>query len=141
MRRATTAISISCAARSRWPRIGRSTPLRGWRDSRNDEENAMTHLLNGTWIANIEQSRRDPNHQFHSATMRFAVDGHRVTLAYGGINASGRQEHGSQTITADGEHHAVPEAPDVTALSTLDVRGLTQTATKNGVEAGRSDYR
>ena len=101
----------------------------------------MTHLLNGTWIANIEQSRRDPNHQFHSATMRFGVDGHRVTLAYGGINASGRQEHGSQTITADGEHHAVPEAPDVTALSTLDVRGLTQTATKNGVEAGRSDYR
>ena len=29
------------------------------------------HALTGMWIANIAHSRRDPNHQFHRATMRF----------------------------------------------------------------------
>jgi hypothetical protein len=40
------------------------------------------HALTGTWIANLEQSRRDPNHQFHRATMRFeelARERHGVT--------------------------------------------------------------
>ena len=100
----------------------------------------MAHPLTGMWIANIEQSRRDPHHQFHSATMRFEVSGDQITLAYGGINASGRQEHDTRTITADGRERVVPEASDVKAVSTLDAQALRTVATKDGAEIGRSDY-
>jgi hypothetical protein len=80
------------------------------------------HALTGMWIANVERSRRDPNHQFSRATMRFEVVGDLVTLTYGGINASGRLEQSGQTIHADGHPHAVPEASGIMTISTLDAR-------------------
>jgi len=46
------------------------------------------HPLTGTWTANLAKSRRDPNHQFHLATLRLEVEGDRVSLAYGGVNAA-----------------------------------------------------
>ena len=82
------------------------------------------HALTGMWIANIDHSRRDPNHQFHRATMRFDLVGDRVSLFYGGLNASGRQEQGGKSFHADGQEHAVPEAPGVVAISTLEPRAF-----------------
>ena len=81
------------------------------------------HALTGMWIANIDHSRRDPNHQFHRATMRFEVVDDRVSVVYGGVNASGRQEEGAQTFHTDGQERAVPEASEVVAISTLEPRG------------------
>jgi hypothetical protein len=98
------------------------------------------HALSGTWIANLDRSRRDPNHQFHRATVRFDVDGSTVSLAYGGVNASGRQEHGAQTLRADGQEHLLPEAPGVVAVSTLDARTLRTVAKKDDKEVGRAAY-
>lgn len=98
------------------------------------------HTLTGTWIANLDRSRRDPNHRFHRATMQFEVADDRVSLAYGGINASERHEHGSQTIHADGQEHSVPEAPGVVAISTLAPRVLQSVAKKDGTVVGRSTY-
>ena len=98
------------------------------------------HPLVGTWIANLEQSRRDPNHQFSSATIRFEVAGETVSLAYGGVNASGRHEQGGQTLTADGQEHPLAEAPGMMAVSTLGPRVLHTAATKDGAVIGRAAY-
>ena len=98
------------------------------------------HTLTGMWIANVEQSRRDPNHQFHRATMRFELFDDRVSVVYGGVNASGRQEEGAQTFHADGQERAVPEASGVVAISTLEPRALHSVAKKDGVVIGRATY-
>jgi hypothetical protein len=98
------------------------------------------HALTGTWIANVEQSRRDPNHQFSRATMHFEVAGDIVKLTYGGINASGRHEEGGQTLHADGHEHAVPEASSIVTISTLDARELKSVGLKDGTEIGRASY-
>jgi hypothetical protein len=98
------------------------------------------HTLAGTWIANVEQSRRDPNHQFSRATMHFEVAGDLVTLTYRGVNASGRHEQGRQTIQADSHEHAVPEASGIVTISTLDVRELKSVGLKDGTEIGRARY-
>ena len=98
------------------------------------------HPLSGSWIANIDKSRRDPHHQFSQATMRFEVDAEQVVLTYGGINASGRQEHGSQALLADGQEHPVPQAAGTVATTTLDPQSLQVVASQNGQIVGRSVY-
>jgi hypothetical protein len=86
------------------------------------------------------KSQRDPRHQFSRATMRFEVVGDQVTLTYGGINASGRQEQGVQTIHADGHPHDVPEASGIVTISTLDARELKTVGLANGTQVGRATY-
>ena len=98
------------------------------------------HALSGTWIANIAQSRRDPNHQFERATIRFDVGGDTVSLTYGGVNASGRHEQGGQTLKADGQEHPIPEAPGVVCTTTLERRVLHTVARKDDVVVGRAAY-
>jgi hypothetical protein len=98
------------------------------------------HALSGTWIANVEQSKRDPNHQFERATIRFDVLGTDVSMAYGGINASGRHEQGGPTIHADGQEHPIPEAPGVVSIGTLGPRVFHTIASKDGVVVGRGAY-
>ena len=100
----------------------------------------MPHALTGTWIANIDRSRRDPNHLFHRATMRFEVVDDRVSVVYGGVNASGRHEQGGQTFHADGQEHVVPEATGVVAISTLEPRALYSIGKKDGLTIGRATY-
>jgi hypothetical protein len=100
----------------------------------------MQHPLTGTWIANIDQSQRDPNHQFHRATMRFELVGDRVSLFYGGINASGRQEEGARSFHVDDQEHAVPEAPGVVAINTLEPCALHSIGKKDGMVIGRATY-
>jgi hypothetical protein len=98
------------------------------------------HPLAGTWIANVAESRRHANHQFESATMTFTVGDGVVVLAYAGINASGKHEANTQTIHADGQEHAIPEAPGFVALSTLSERRLESIGKKDGTILGRGTY-
>ena len=84
----------------------------------------MTHPLTGTWTANLEKSRRHANHQFHQATMRIEVAGTDVRIAYGGVNASGKDEGGTQTIQADGQPHPHPQVPGLVTTGTLDGRSV-----------------
>ena len=98
------------------------------------------HALNGTWVANLERSKRDPNHQFQSATMRVDVRERRVTLTYGGVNGSGCDERGVQTIEADGEEHLIAEAPGFVAVATLDPRALHAVGKKDGEVVSRGSY-
>jgi hypothetical protein len=70
--------------------------------------------------------------------MRFEVDGNQVTLTYGGVNASGRQEQA--TLSADGHDHPVAQARGVVVNTTLAPRALHSIARKDGQIVGRSVY-
>jgi hypothetical protein len=98
------------------------------------------HLLAGSWIANLEQSQRDPQHQFQRATIRIEVSAETVSLVYGGVNASGRHEHGTQILHTDGEEHAVPEAPGVVVVSTLEPRVLHTLGKQGDAVVGHATY-
>jgi hypothetical protein len=99
------------------------------------------HPLIGTWTANIAKSRRrDPNHQFHRVTLRLEVEGDRVSLRYGRVNAAGRTEEGTRLICADGEPHPEADAPGVVSTSTIDTRTLLMVATKDGALVGKGSY-
>jgi hypothetical protein len=98
------------------------------------------HPLAGHWIANIEKSRRHANHQFESATATFTVGAGEVVMAYDGINASGKRETSSQMFRADGQEHAIPQAPGFVAVSTLGERRLESMGKKDGTVLGRGIY-
>lgn len=100
----------------------------------------MPHPLIGTWIANLSQSRRDPNHQFHRATVRFEIDGPTVCFTYGGVNASGKTEEGTRTLCADGQDHPDSAAPAVMANGTLDARTLHMVGKRDGAVVGSGKY-
>jgi hypothetical protein len=96
----------------------------------------------GTWIANIEKSRRHANHQFHSARLSFDVSGDVVTLTHGGVNASGKQESGTTVLRADGQNHEVsPLAPGVVAATRWKGANVLETvAEKDGQLVGEGRY-
>lgn len=98
------------------------------------------HLLIGTWIANIEKSRRDENHRFANATMHFAVADDEVRLSYEGVNASGKSEKSEQVLRADGLPHDHPLAPGIVVTSSLGPRGFQSSATKDGAMMGHGSY-
>jgi hypothetical protein len=96
----------------------------------------------GTWIANIDKSRRHANHQFHSATLTFDVSGDVVTLTHAGVNASGKQESGTTVLRTDGQDHAVsPLAPGVVAATRWrGTNRLETVAKKDGQVVGEGTY-
>ena len=53
----------------------------------------------GTWVANLEKSRRHANHQFQSATLTFEVSGDMVSLTHAGVNMAGEPESGTAVST------------------------------------------
>jgi len=98
------------------------------------------HPLAATWIANLSKSRRDVNHQFQRASMRFEVTGNTVVLNFEGVNASSKNEGNTLNFQADDHAHPLPQDPGVTVTSTLGPRTLTSAATKSGTVVGRSTY-
>jgi hypothetical protein len=96
----------------------------------------------GTWIANIEKSRRHANHQFHSATISFDISGDEITLTHAGVNASGKQESGKTVLRADGQEHEVsPLAPGVVAATQWRGAHVLETvARKAGQVVGEGRY-
>jgi hypothetical protein len=71
------------------------------------------NLFLGTWVANLEKSRRHANHQFQSATLTFDVSGDVVSLTHAGVNMAGKAESGTTVLHADGTNmpyrHKPPE--------------------------------
>lgn len=96
----------------------------------------------GTWIANIEKSRRHANHLFHSATLTFEVSGNRVSMTHAGVNMSGKHESGTTVYQPDGQEHAVsPQAPGVVAVTTWSgTHVLESEAKKDGRSLGKGTY-
>lgn len=98
--------------------------------------------LTGTWIANLEKSRRHANHQFRSATLTIAVNGEAVSLRHAGVNMAGKEESGTTELRADGKEHPVsPQAPGVmVAAWWASARVLETEARKDGQVVGRGTY-
>lgn len=96
----------------------------------------------GNWKANIEKSQRHPNHQFQSATLRFAVYGDAVSLTHGGVNMSGKEESGTTSLQADGTPRpASPQVPGVTIASRwVGSHVLETVAMKDGELVGHARY-
>jgi hypothetical protein len=101
----------------------------------------MTSPLAGTWVANLEKSRRHVNHQFHSATLTFEMSGDQVTMTHAGINASGKHESGTTVLSVDGQEHPVPQAPGIVVVTTMEgANVLVSEARKDGASVGRGTY-
>ena len=100
------------------------------------------HPFLGTWIANLEKSRRHANHQFQSATLTFDISGDVVSITHGGVNMSGKAESGKTVLHADGIEHAVsPQAPGVVAATRwIGTSVLATEASKDGRSVGRATY-
>jgi hypothetical protein len=96
----------------------------------------------GTWVANLEKSRRHANHQFQSATLTFAVSGDVVSLTHAGVNMAGKSESGTTVLHADGHEHQVsPQAPGVVAVTKwVGSLVLATEATKDGSAVGAATY-
>ncbi len=96
----------------------------------------------GTWVADLEQSRRHTNHQFQSATLTFEVSGDVVSLTHAGVNMAGKPESGTTVLQADGVEHAVsPQAPGVVAMTKwVGTHVLTMEARKDGQLVGSASY-
>jgi len=98
------------------------------------------HALDGTWIANIEQSHRHENHRFANATMHFAIVDDEVRIRYEGVNASGKPESSEQVLQADGLPHDHPLVPGIVVTNTLGPYGFESRATKDGIVMGKGSY-
>jgi len=96
----------------------------------------------GTWVANLEKSRRHANHQFQSATLTFAVSDDEVTITHAGVNMAGKPESGKTVLQADGvERPASPQAPGVVlAAKWIGTRVLSTQASKDGQSVGGGSY-
>ena len=98
--------------------------------------------LIGTWVANIDKSRRHANHLFHAASLTVEAAGDAIRLTHSGVNASGKQESGTTTLVPDGlEHPASPDAPGVMMLTTWTTPYTLETqARKDGQVLGKGTY-
>jgi len=96
----------------------------------------------GTWVANLEKSRRHANHQFQSATLTFEVSGSVVSLTHAGVNMAGKRESGTTLLHADGHEHPVsPQAPGVVAVTKwVGTHVLATEARKDGRMVGSATY-
>ena len=96
----------------------------------------------GTWVANLEKSRRHANHQFQGATLTFEVSGNVVSLTHAGVNMAGKRESGTTVLYADGDEHAVsPQAPGVVAVTKwVGTHVLATEARKDGRPVGSGTY-
>ena len=96
----------------------------------------------GTWIANVEKSRRHANHQFQSATLTFAVSADVVTLTHAGVNMAGKHESGTTVLHADGQARPVsPQTPGVLLVTRWVGSGVLESeARRDGQIVGRGTY-
>jgi hypothetical protein len=93
----------------------------------------------GKWRANLSKSTRHPDNPFESATLEFEVLGNTVTITDVVVDATGREEHGRNTLHVDGLER-LREHGYVVAATWLDPRVLEAVVTKAGRIEGRVQY-
>ena len=95
----------------------------------------------GTWTANLSKSRRHPANPFQSATLQFEVAGGTVIIMDVVVDASGREEHGKNTILVDGIEHASEERNGYVLIATWRGPNILETAAKkDGQVVGWGKY-
>jgi glyoxalase superfamily protein len=100
-----------------------------------------TNPFVGTWTANLSKSRRHPNNPFQSATIHFNVVGDTVMITDVVVDASGHEEHGKNTVQADGMEHPSEHGNGYILLARwLGSHVLEAVAKKDGQVVGRGTY-
>ena len=97
----------------------------------------------GTWTLNLGQSELDPSYVARAGTVAFERDSESGYLmkAEGVTQAGERVAERPQRFILDGQEHAVPEAPGVTAVATRpDPNTLAAEARMNGAIVGQARY-
>jgi hypothetical protein len=95
----------------------------------------------GRWTANLSKSRRSPSNLFQRATLQFELAGDLLTITSWVVEESGREQHGTNTVQADGNAH--PSAHEGRYRLTARWRGshtLETVATRDGQAAGWGLY-
>src|SRR5512145_1795571 len=75
------------------------------------------HPMSGTWKANLEKSKRHPNHMFSSLTMTIDVTSDAVIITFTGVNMSGKEEAGTTKMIPDGKEYTIPQAKGVVQVT------------------------
>ena len=97
--------------------------------------------LIGTWIANIEKSKRHPNHLFKSAKLRFSISDNVITMTYSRVNMSGAEENGSTVFHPDGKAHPLAAMQGAVEVSRwVNAQKLQTVVTQNGKIIGESTF-
>ena len=97
--------------------------------------------LTGTWIANIEKSKRHPNHLFKSAKLSFSIADNVLTMTYSGVNMSGAEENGSTVFHPDGKEHPLAALQGAVEVSRwVNAQKLQTVVTQNGKVIGESTF-
>lgn len=101
-----------------------------------------TDLLAGNWTANILKSKRDPNHQFQSATLRIEVAGNVVRITSGGVSKTGKAvKESTLELRLDGKERPLPAVPGAVIVTRrLQPRGIEMLTTKDGAVVARGIY-
>jgi hypothetical protein len=95
----------------------------------------------GKWTANLSKSRQHPGNPFQSATLQFEVAGETVTISDVVVDASGREEHGRNTILADGNEHPSEHGHGYILVARWQGPQILETvAKKDGQMAGWGKY-
>ena len=97
--------------------------------------------LIGTWVANIEKSKRHPNHLFKSARLRFSIADNVMVMTLSGVNMSGAEESGNTVFHPDGKEHPLPAVQGAVEVSGwVNAQKLHTVVTQNGKIIGESTY-
>jgi hypothetical protein len=104
-----------------------------------DPESVGANPFVGKWTANLSKSKRHPANPFQSAVLEFAVLGDSVTITNVYIDDAGREEHGKNTILADGVEYPSDNGYSLTARW-RGTRILETAAKKDGQVAGWGRY-
>jgi hypothetical protein len=93
----------------------------------------------GTWITNFDASTPHPQNKFRSATLRFEVNGERVSILTAMVDESGREERGQNTMQVDGQERELGPGLVVVARW-MSPRAFETVATRKGRIIGQGTY-
>jgi hypothetical protein len=123
-----------------WPKLKAHVESVIADDPRPGAASASDNPFLGTWIANLDASKRHPANPFMAATLAFAIDGDTVTITHTGRDAEGRHEQSTNTIQVDGREHPASGGGYVLIARWHGARVLETVARKDGQVVGGGSY-
>jgi len=97
--------------------------------------------FSGAWRMNHEKSNFDPNHRPSEATMRFEPESAGYLMRAEGVCDGKLVQERPQRFVLDGREHSIPEAPQVSVISTQpDPNTIHTQARAGGQTVGEGTY-
>ena len=140
-RNATAQLSDAQHALARDYRFASWPKLKAFVDAQSAAGSPSLSAFAGSWLANLEKSRRHPGNPFRSAIIEIDVVGDRFTITDTVVDETGREETATHVIQADGKMHSSSDRPEYSLVATLRGQRVLETvATKGDEVVGRGRY-